>query len=115
MSCRLTGSSSTTIMFSGIQAGLSSLAYRGGMLKKEYSTGVLIGGARLGTCPKREGPMGQRSSWLKGRARSGEVQVHGAGLQRNFTSRTFQLTTKMRRLLLLPSAGKTKKTFFFGV
>src|SRR2546423_9736963 len=110
MSCRLTGSSSTTIMFSGIQAGLSSLAYRGGMLKKEYSTaGCLSAEHAQGHAQSVKDQWDRGGSWLKGRARGGEVQVHGAGLQRNFTSRTFQLTTKMRRLLLLASAGNTKK------
>src|SRR5712664_1595187 len=37
-------------------------------------------------------------------------QVH-----KNFTSRTFQFTTNIRRLLLLASAGKTKKPLFFGL
>src|SRR2546423_13731590 len=114
MSCRLTGSSSTTIMFSGIQAGLSSLAYRGGMLKKEYSTGVLIGGARLGTCPKREGPMGQRSSWLKGRARRGEVQVHGAGASEEFYVANIPVDDENAETVALAIGGEKEGNLFIG-
>jgi len=38
-----------------------------------------------------------------------------SGFQRNFTSRTFQFTTNIRRLLLLASAGYTKNPLLFGL